>query len=221
MKDNCKAWISFCWAGCSLKLSQIRQITSWMKMVNIIMFNCLECGFLKTKKVAACSMHYLDKRYPVHGSSEICLWIFNRLSTPVFYNVLWKTKQGNLRTIVSVQYREEKDFSYHVRPLVKGPARGGGTELLKKGRLLLLLSKALQCWNASKWEAHWTMFSNKLQDVFPFALIKLGIVTDKNPDWSLKRAFLENVQFGIPIVPRNVIQYFLLKSCCDCKSRMF
>ena len=108
-----------------------------------------------------------------------------------------------------------------MRPLVKGPARGGGTELLKKGRLLLLLSKALQCWNASKWEAHWTMFSNKLQDVFPFALIKLGIVTDKNPDWSLKRAFLENVQFGIPIVRRNVIQYFLLKSCCDCKSWMF
>ena len=63
MKDNCKAWISLCWADCSLKLSQIRQITSWMKMVNIIMFNCLECGFLQTLKVAACSMHYLDKRY--------------------------------------------------------------------------------------------------------------------------------------------------------------
>ena len=46
--------------------------------------------------------------------------------------------------------KEEKDISYRVRPLVKGPARGGGTELLKKGRLLLLLSKALQCWNASK-----------------------------------------------------------------------
>ena len=142
-------------------------------------------------------MHYLDKRYPVHGSSWIFLWIFNRLSTPVFYNALWKTKQGNLRTILSVQYREEKDFGYHVRPLVKGPARGGGTELLKKGRLLLLLSKAFQCWNASKWEVHWTMLSNKLQDVFPFALIKLGIVTNKSPDWTLKQAFLENVQFGI------------------------
>ena len=84
-----------------------------------------------------------------------------------------------------------------MRPLVKGPARGGGTELLKKGRLLLLLSKALQCWNPSKWEAHWTMFSNKLQDLFPFALIKLGIVTNKSPDLALKRAFLEKVQFGI------------------------
>ena len=143
------------------------------------------------------------------------------LNTSVFYNALWKTKQGSLRTILSVQYREEKDFSYHVRPLVKGPARGGGTELLKKGGLLLLLSKALQCWNASKWEAHWTMFSNKLKDLFPFALIKLGIVNDKSPDRSLKRVFLENVHFGIPIVQRNAIQYFLLKSCFDCKSRMF
>ena len=84
-----------------------------------------------------------------------------------------------------------------MRPLVKGPAWGGGTELLKKGRLLLLLSKALQCWNASKWEVHWTMLSNKLQHVFPFALINLGIVTNKSPDWTLKQAFLENVQFGI------------------------
>ena len=65
------------------------------------------------------------------------------------------------------------------------------------------------------------MFSNKLKDLFPFALIKLGIVNDKSPDRSLKRVFLENVHFGIPIVPRNVIQYFLLKSCFDCKSRMF
>ena len=129
-----------------------------------------------------------------------------------------KDKAGKLKNIF---FCPMLFIVYHVRPLVKGPARGGGTELLKKGRLLLLLSKALQCWNASKWEAHWTMFSNKLKDLFPFALIKLGIVNNKSPDRSLKRVFLENVHFGIPIVPRNVIQYFLLKSCFDCKSRMF
>ena len=221
MKDNCKAWISHCWADCSLKLSQIRQITSWMKMVNIIMFNCLECGFLQTLKVAACSMHYLDKRYPVHGSSEICLWIFNRLSTPVFYNVLWKTKQGNLRTILSVQYQRRERFQSSSETFGQGPSSGWRHWAPQKGKTAAAVVEGPPVLDASKWEAHWTMFSNKLQDVFPFALIELGIVTNKSPDRSLKQAFLENVHFGIPIVPRNVIQYFLLKSCCDYKSRMF
>ena len=38
------------------------------------------------------------------------------------------------------------------RPLVKSPARCGGTKFFKKGRLLLLLSEALQRWNRSRWE---------------------------------------------------------------------
>ena len=153
-----------------------------------------------------------------------CTWVFwdilmniQQALNTCLLQCSMKDKAGKLKNNI----REKKDFSYHVRPLVKGPARGGGTEFLKKGRLLLLLSKALQCWNASKWGAHRTMFSNKLQDGFPFALIKLGIATDKSPDWRLKRVFLENVQFGIPIVSITVIQYFLLKSFCDCKSRMF
>ena len=154
----------------------------------------------------SCTWVFLDILMNIQQALNICL-----------LQCSMKDKAGKLKNNI----REEKDFSYHVRPLVKGPARGGGTELLKKGRLLLLLSKTLQCWNTSKWEAHWTMFNNKLQDVFSFALIKLGIVTDKSPERSLKQVFLESVHFGISIVPRNVIQYFLLKSCCDCKSRMF
>ena len=98
------------------------------------------------------------------------------------------------------------------RPLVKSPARCGGTKFLKKGRLLLLLSEALQRWNRSRWERAIT--STMCCKIDFKQLSNLLELQQTRSSLQPRTILLGNVQSRILLffVSITVIQYFPLKS---------